>query len=103
MRKNWVRWVAMAVTLSGVLLIAIAAYTVNVILLVTGIVVIVVSLFLTFFMLIFQLFRMDKQLDLEAIKQAGLTIVKCEKCHKMNVLEDQFCIHCGEKLGVHDE
>ena len=49
------------------------------------------------------LFIMDKELNIEALKKAGLTIVKCNNCLKDNVLEDQYCVHCGERLGNSDE
>jgi len=45
------------------------------------------------------LFIKDKELEIENLKKLGLTIVKCENCLKDNVLEDQYCIHCGESLG----
>ncbi len=103
MKEKWIRWIVIAIILSGVLLVAYAAYTINVTLLVIGIIFMVVSIILAFFLLTLQLFRRDKQLDLEALKNAGLTIVNCPKCDKNNVLEDQFCIHCGEKLGEQNE
>jgi len=46
---------------------------------------------------------MDKELNIEALKKAGLTIVTCNNCLKDNVLEDQYCVHCGERLGSGDE
>jgi len=50
-----------------------------------------------------KLFLMDKELNIEALKKSGLTIVKCNNCLKDNVLEDQYCIHCGERLGKENE
>ena len=44
-------------------------------------------------------FILDKQLDIEALEAKGLTIVRCPKCDKQNVLEDQYCIYCHEILG----
>ena len=46
---------------------------------------------------------MDRELNIEALQKAGLTIVKCNNCLKENVLEDQYCVHCGERLGKEDE
>ncbi|MEC9485556.1 MAG: DUF2614 family zinc ribbon-containing protein [Candidatus Izemoplasma sp.] len=43
-------------------------------------------------------FILDKQLDIAALKAEGLTIVTCPKCHKHNVLEDQYCIFCHSQL-----
>jgi len=45
------------------------------------------------------LFVRDKELEIEKLKKMGLTIVKCNNCLKDNVLEDLYCIHCGESLG----
>ncbi len=50
-----------------------------------------------------KVFIMDKELNIEALQKAGLTIVKCDNCLKNNVLEDQYCVHCGERLGKEDE
>ena len=50
-----------------------------------------------------KVFIMDKELNIEALQKAGLTIVKCDNCLKDNVLEDQYCVHCGERLGIEDE
>ena len=44
------------------------------------------------------LFKKDKELNIEQLKEAGLTIVTCPNCLKNNVLEDKYCIYCGEKL-----
>ena len=50
-----------------------------------------------------KVFIMDKELNIEALQKAGLTIVKCDNCLKDNVLEDQYCVHCGERLGKENE
>lgn len=44
------------------------------------------------------MYKEDKMLDIEALKKSGLTIVVCSQCKKENVLEDQYCIYCGEEL-----
>lgn len=49
------------------------------------------------------IFRRDKILDIDQLRKQGLTIVTCNNCEKLNVLEDQFCIFCGEKLGNNDD
>ena len=50
-----------------------------------------------------KVFIIDRDLNIEALQKAGLTIVKCNNCLKDNVLEDQYCVHCGERLGKEDE
>ncbi len=49
------------------------------------------------------LFFKDKELEIEKLRQMGLTIVVCKNCFKENVLEDQYCIYCGEKLGSDED
>ncbi len=61
-------------------------------LIVAGILVVVIIMSLN-------LFVKDKQLEIEKLKEMGLTIVVCKECLKENVLEDQYCIYCGESLG----
>jgi hypothetical protein len=64
-----------------------------------------ISLFLivvnTVFLIIiksFEVFLMDKNLNEEDIIKANLSITKCSNCQKTNVLEDKYCIYCGEEL-----
>ncbi len=49
------------------------------------------------------LFLKDKQLEIEKLREMGLTIVVCQNCLKENVLEDQYCIYCGESLGSDED
>jgi hypothetical protein len=46
----------------------------------------------------FEVFLMDKNLNEDDIIRAGLNITQCSKCQKTNVLEDKYCIYCGEEL-----
>jgi len=48
------------------------------------------------------LFFKDKELEIEKLREMGLSIVTCQACLKENVLEDQYCIYCGERLGSDD-
>ena len=49
------------------------------------------------------LFIKDKEVEIEKLRQMGLTIVVCKHCFKENVLEDQHCIYCGESLGSDED
>ena len=69
MNDKWIRWILIAMILCGVLLIVYAAYTIDITTMIIGILIIVVSALLTFIQLTLQLFRMDKQLNLEALKR----------------------------------
>ena len=51
----------------------------------------------------FDLFKRDKTLDLIKLQELGLTIVTCNNCLKENVLEDQYCIYCSEKLESEED
>ena len=64
---------------------------------------IMVSLFLTVMTMSLGMFKKDKMLDIEALTKQGLTVITCKECNKTNVLEDIFCIFCGEKLGEEHE
>ena len=49
------------------------------------------------------LFFKDKELEIEKLREMGLNIVVCQNCLKENVLEDQYCIYCGESLGSDED
>ena len=68
-----------------------------------GILVVLLSVLSYILIKALNLFIMDRELNIEALKKAGLTIVKCNNCLKDNVLEDQYCVHCGERLGKENE
>lgn len=63
-----------------------------------GLFLIVVSVIALIVLLSIDVFRRDKILDLDKLRKEGLTIVECPECSKSNVLEDKYCIFCGEKL-----
>lgn len=64
-----------------------------------GVIIVVVSGFAIMVLQSINLFINDKKLDIEALRKKGLTIVPCPYCEKDNVLEDKYCIYCGEELG----
>jgi len=63
-----------------------------------GIPVLLLGIFVLVFTMVVELYQKDKLIDYELVKQHGLTLVKCKECQKENVLEDVYCIHCGERL-----
>jgi hypothetical protein len=71
----------------------------SVLLMIFSIIILVVSIVSMFIFLSIDMFSKDKQLNIEALREQGLTIVECSNCYKKNVLEDQYCIFCGEKLN----
>ncbi len=68
-----------------------------------GVGLIILSVFFIMIMQSIALFVNDKKLDINALRKQGLTIVTCPYCEKENVLEDKFCIYCGERLGEDNE
>jgi len=70
---------------------------------VLGCVFVLIGLILIITLMSLNLFVKDKALEIEKLRQMGLTIVVCKKCFKENVLEDQYCIYCGESLGSDDD
>ena len=79
-------------------LIVISFFLMKEILLIFSILIMVVSILLMFILLSIDMFRKDKVLDIETLRNQGFRIVKCNICHQDNVLEDVYCIYCGEKL-----
>ena len=64
---------------------------------------VIIGLLLIITLMSLNLFVKDKVLEIEKLRQMGLTIVVCKKCFKENVLEDQYCIYCGESLGSDED
>lgn len=44
------------------------------------------------------LMKRDKLIDYEMVEKFNLHIVTCEECGQENILEDQYCRFCGERL-----
>ena len=57
-----------------------------------------ISIFLNIFLMVIDLYRKDKEFNIEKLQDQGLTIINCKICNEVNVLEDQYCRTCGEKL-----
>jgi 5-bromo-4-chloroindolyl phosphate hydrolysis protein len=95
-KLRYVAMIMMAITL--VLLTLSVYFNHSVFMLITG-GMFIISVVLHLALKVITPFIMDKILDIEALKQQGLTIVNCPNCHKKNVLEDQYCIYCQTPLG----
>lgn len=103
MNKKVVSIIGFVVIMIGVVLIAYGYFFLQTTVLFIGILVVILG---AFFIMITQsvlLFVNDKKLDIESLRSKGLTIVTCSYCQKENVLEDKYCIYCGEKLGGSDD
>lgn len=58
----------------------------------------VISILSIIIIMTFDLFQKDKKIDYEAVKKNNLTLIDCQYCGKVNILEDKYCTKCGEKL-----
>ncbi len=65
-----------------------------------GVALLLISIFTIIIMMVVELYQKEKILDYELIKKSNFTIVVCDNCHKENVLQDQYCVKCGERLQL---
>jgi len=93
----------LTVSFLGLLTIITSYFAVSILLFFIGIFFLVLGILLVILIQSLNIFLMDKELNVEMLKKSGLTIVECPKCCKQNVLQDIFCVHCGERLGIDDE
>ena len=93
----------LAIAVIGMVIAIYSYFISSVLLFIMGSICVVIGVLFIVSMMSFNLFYEDKNLDFEKLKQMGLTIVKCKECLKDNVLEDQYCIYCGEKLGSDED
>lgn len=98
-----VKVLAISVFILGLLFIIGSYFLEMMIMLLIGSMLIIVGLISYITIRTLNVFIQDKELNIEALRKAGLTIVTCNNCQKDNVLEDQYCIYCGERLGKEDE
>ena len=94
---------AITLTILSILSIFYSFYQKLPIILIISIIMFVVSVISMLFTLSIEIFSKEKNLDLEELQRQGMTIVECCNCSKNNVLEDIYCIYCGEKLENSDE
>lgn len=95
--------VSILASLFGLIVMIASYFLVSLFLFFIGIMLIVLGVLSLVLVNALKVFIMDKELNIEALREAGLTIIKCNSCLKENVLEDQYCVHCGERLGKEDE
>ncbi len=83
----------------GISVVVFSYFRESIILFFVGAAITVIGFLAVVSLMAFNMFLKDKELELDKLTAMGFTIVKCPKCGKDNVLEDQYCIYCGEKLG----
>ena len=87
----------------GVLVMVLSYFRESLGLFFLGCLLVIIGLIAIITLMSLNLFVKDKVLEIEKLRQMGLTIVVCKKCFKENVLEDQYCIYCGESLGSDED
>ena len=91
-------YVAISSIIIAILILSLSFYMSSILLMILGILMVVVSAIYAIIIMSVEIFSKDKEIDIEnAIKQ-GLTVINCSECGKTNVLEDVYCIYCGEDL-----
>ena len=63
-----------------------------------GALTIVINVLALIVMMTLDLYRKDQEFNVEELKKQGLTIVTCQECNEVNVLEDKYCRKCQEPL-----
>ncbi len=92
------RLIGLLTIILSVSIIGTSMYYKSTILLFVGIIALVVSVFLAILLPSLYVFKEDRILDEEELQKKGLHIVVCRNCRKKNVLEDIYCVYCGEDL-----
>jgi len=69
----------------------------------TGIISILAGIAYLIIVSVIELFKKDKELNLSHFRSEGFQIVSCNNCEQENLLVDQYCIHCGEKLESEED
>jgi hypothetical protein len=87
----------------GFCMIGSILYIQSIFVLISGIIVLMVSIVFMMITSTVDLFKRDKNIDINELKKQGFTVVSCVKCNKNNVLEDKYCIFCGEMLENSNE
>ncbi len=82
----------------GIMMLILSYFAASMIIFFVGSVITLLGIISVVSLMTLKIFLKDKELEIEKLKAMGLTIVTCEKCGKQNVLEDQYCIYCGEEL-----
>ncbi len=60
---------------------------------------VVVNVGLYVFLIVLKYKKQEENIDYKKLQEIGLHIVSCPNCGKTNVLEDLWCVKCGEKLS----
>lgn len=84
--------------LVAIALFASSYLTESILIFIIGTFLLLISIFLYIFLMVLELYRKDKEFNVDKLREQGLTIVNCKHCNEVNVFEDQYCRSCGEKL-----
>lgn len=98
MKSNALSIISIILVIVSIVFVLLSVIRDSIILLFTGIILLVVSTLLYTFFNVYKTFKREKSPDFDKLIESGLTITNCIECSSKNVLEDQYCINCGEKL-----
>lgn len=93
-----IRYVSILIGLFAIFLFYLSLQWDSVLLFLLGIFLLLGSIFVNISYMVLDLYKKDREFNVEQLKNQGLTIVLCHKCNSENVKEDQYCRNCGEKL-----
>jgi len=92
------RAIGIILGLCSILLFVLTYLYDNILYFIIGILILLGSIFVIVFSMVADLYQKEKVIDYKNVEKMGLTIVECKHCGKKNILEDQYCIYCKEKL-----
>ena len=100
---KYLKFVGYGIVLLSLILFTLSFYNQSMLLFLLSIGVIVIGILTVIISMSLELFQKDKEIDYNAIKAQNLTLTTCNYCGKENILEDQYCRSCGEKLEEKNE
>lgn len=98
MNTKYFKYIGFVIGFLSIVILALSYFIESVGAFFIGIFVLVLSILFIIFVMTVELYQKDKLIDYDLVKKTGLRIVKCANCEKENVLEDQYCRYCGQKL-----
>jgi hypothetical protein len=101
-KRNYYKLVGSGILFIGILVLILSYLLSSFLFFFIGVAMVVVGVLIIILLQALLIFVKDKELNIEQLKSSGLTIVQCSNCLKENVLEDKYCIHCGERLEKED-
>ena len=103
MNYKYLKFIGILFSVFGVVSVGLSFLHQSVLLIIIGIIILVLGVLITVLSMVLDLYERDKEIDLDLVKKHQLTLIDCPYCETQNVLEDKYCVKCGEKLEENDE